>query len=193
MFRKVLVTLFVLGIPAIVMAQTRVDVDRHKDFRQYKTFTVQVGPIVRADGVVDERNTLAENRLRDAITREFEARGMEPTEVGADLVVRVSSRDTERTAVYSTGYQPYWGWGFRRRFGYWGPRAYWGYGPYAGDVWTRRYVDNAVMIDVVDRATGDLVYRAQVSDEVGKDLDKNVTKAVDKALKKFPVKELSSN
>jgi hypothetical protein len=40
-------------------------------------------------------------------------------------------------------------------------------------------------------ATGALLYRAEVTDEIGKNRDKNVTKAIDKALEKFPIKELS--
>ena len=64
MLRKVLVILWLLALPAVAVAQTRVDVDRQKDFSRYKTFTLQVDPPIRADGVVDEQNTLAENRLR---------------------------------------------------------------------------------------------------------------------------------
>ena len=61
-------------------------------------------PPVRADGAVDEENTLAEHRLRQAVTREFLARGLEETEFGADLTVRVSSREVERTDVRGSGW-----------------------------------------------------------------------------------------
>jgi hypothetical protein len=176
--------LWLVAVPAIAMAETRVDVDRHKDFSRYKTFTLQVDPPIRADGVVDEGNTLAENRLRQAVTREFQARGLEATDVGADLTVRVSSRETERTVVMSSGW-PGYPWGRFRRWGYWG----W----YDGNVWTRRYLEGSVAIDVVDRDTGDLVYRARVTDEIGNNLEKQVIKTVDKAFKKYPVKEIASN
>ena len=43
-------------------------------------------------------------------------------------------------------------------------------------------------VDAIDRDTGGYV-RAQVSDEVGGDLDRHVPKAIDQAFKKFPVKE----
>jgi Domain of unknown function (DUF4136) len=171
------------------MAQTRVDIDRHKDFSRYKTFSLQVDPPIRADGVVDEHNTLAENRLRLAVTREFQTRGMEATDRGADLTVRVSSRETERTIVESYGWHEYpWGWYSRR--GYWGRPGYWG--PYARDVWPHRYLEVSVTIDVIDHDTGGLVYRAQVTDEIGNDLDKQAIKTVDKAFKRFPIKEISS-
>jgi hypothetical protein len=45
-------------------------------------------------------------------------------------------------------------------------------------------------VDVFDRQTNALVYRAHVTDEIGKDLDKQVTRSIDKAFKKFPVKEI---
>jgi hypothetical protein len=44
-------------------------------------------------------------------------------------------------------------------------------------------------MDVIARDTGRLVYRAQVNDEIGSSLEKYVTKSVDRAFKKFPVKE----
>ena len=73
MFWKLFVTLLVLAFPVVVAAQTRVDLDRQKDFTRYKTFTLEVEPAIRADGVVDEFNTLAEKRLRQAVTRELQA------------------------------------------------------------------------------------------------------------------------
>ena len=190
MLRRALVTLFVLALPVVVTAQTRVDVDRHKDFSRYKTFTLEVDPPIRADGVVDEYNTLAESRLRQAVTREFQARGLEATDVGADLTVRVSSRETERTVVVDSGWNTYpWGWGRRR--GYWNRHGYWG--PYAHDVWTRRYLEGSVTIDVIEHDTSELVYRAQVIDEIGSNLDKHVIKTVHKAFKKFPLKEIAAS
>jgi hypothetical protein len=194
MSRKFVVTLLVLAVPVIAAAQTRVDLDRHKDFSQYKTFTLEVEPAIRADGVVDEYNTLAGKRLRQAVTRELQARGLEATDAVADLTVRVSSRETERTAVMDPGWgaypYPYWSWSRRWAFrggpGYWGP-----WGPYAGDVWPHRYLEESVTMDMIEAGTGELVYRAQVTGEIGNDRDKQAIKIVEKAFKKFPVKEVA--
>jgi Domain of unknown function (DUF4136) len=188
---KIFLTAWLVAFPAVALAEVRVDYDRHKDFSKYRTFDVEVGSLVRLDGSIDEQNTLAEDRLRGAVTRELLSRGLEPTDEGASLVVRISGRDTERTSLISTGpvYPRYY---VRRRWGYWGsPYRYgfWG-SPYYGDVWTRRYVEGALTVDVIERQTGALVYRAEVTNEVGKDLDKQVAKSIDKAFKKFPVKEL---
>ena len=47
------------------------------------------------------------------------------------------------------------------------------------------------MVDVIERSTGALIYRAKVTDEVDKNLDKQVAKAMDRAFKKFPLRELT--
>src|ERR687891_570268 len=62
MLRKFLVTFCVLTLPAVAAADVRVDYDRHKDFGRYRTFDVEIGSLVRSDGVPDDGNTLAENR-----------------------------------------------------------------------------------------------------------------------------------
>ena len=62
--------------------------------------------------------------------------------------------------------------------------------PFYNDVWTHRYLEGALTMDVIERDTGRLVYRAQVIDTIGNNLEKYVTKSVDRAFKKFPVKEL---
>jgi uncharacterized protein DUF4136 len=191
MSSKILLSIFLLALPAAASAaDVRVDYDRHKDFTKYRTFAVEVGPVVSADGIRDEHNTLSENRLRQAVTREFTTRGLEPAESGSDLVIRVSSRDSMRTSILSSGWSyPWYGRRAFRRWGYWG---YYGDPFYYGPVYTRRYLEGSLTVDVVERTTGALVYRAHVTDEVGKDLDKDVAKAMDKAFKKYPVKELSN-
>ena len=190
MLGKIVLTSWLVAFPAVALADVRVDYDRHKDFGQYRTFDVEVGPLVQLDGSADERNTIAENRLREAVTRELLSRGLEPTDTGANLIVHVSGRDTERVSIHRTA-SPYFGY-WHRRWGYWNRAhrfGYWG-APYYDDVWARRYVESAVTVDVIERQTGALVYRARVADELGKDLDHEVAKSIDKAFKKFPVKEL---
>ena len=191
---RAMIVMSLLALPMGAAAQVRVDFDRHLDFRQYRTFDVAVGPLVRADGTTDEHNTLAEDRLRRAVASELTARGLESTSEGADLLVRVSGRDIERTEVVSSGFShfpTYWYRPVRLRDGrilYVRTYDYWRR-PFYDDAWTRRYLEGALTVDVVERDTGRLVFRAQVNDEIGGNLDKYVAKSVDRAFKKFPVKE----
>jgi hypothetical protein len=71
---------------------------------------------------------------------------------------------------------------FVRSFDYWSR-------PFYDDVWTRRYLEGALTVDVVERDTGRLVFRVQVNREIGNNLEKYVAKSVDRAFKDFPVKE----
>jgi hypothetical protein len=193
MLRSILVV-SLLALPMGAAAQVRVDFDRRQDFSQYRTFDVAVGPLVRADGITDEVNTLAEDRLRRAVVSELAARGLELTSTGADLVVRVSARDTERTDVIRSGFShfpTFWYRPVRLRNGrvaYVRSYDYWRR-PFYDDVWTRRYVEGALTMDIVERDTGRLVFRARVTEEIGSNPEKYVAKAVDRAFKKFPVKE----
>jgi hypothetical protein len=186
MFWRTFVTVWLVVCPVVAMAETRVDINRHKDFSRYKTFTLEVSAPVRG-GEVDENNTIAQNRLRRAITNELQMRGLSPVDSGADLTVRAGSRETERTELMSSGpaypfgwYGP-WGYGYG---GYWAS-PYWG-----GNVWTYRYFEGTTTIDLIEPATGDLVYRAEVIrkvDDDEEDLDDDAMKIAHKAFKKFPV------
>jgi hypothetical protein len=187
MVRSVLVSVWLLAFPVIAAADTRVDFDPTKDFSRYKTFAVEVGTLIDSDGAVDEGNTLAEYRLREAVVHQFQLRGLEESE-NADLIVRVSRRESERTVVTGSRY-PYWGgyWG-----GYWGPYGHWGPG-YYDDVSTFQYIEEKVTFDIRERGTDELVYRAQVTDEAEgdiEDLAKQARKIARKAFKKYPVRML---
>jgi len=176
-------------LPSLAAAQVRVDLDRGEDFSRFKTFQVTVGPLVGTDGRVDEHNTLAEERLRRAVTAELGTRGLESTDVNPDLLIRVSGRSHERTELVNGGLNSYpvfyRRYRYGRSYGYWGRQFY-------NDVWTRQYLEGSYTVDAIDRDTGRLVYRAQVSNEIGGDLEKHVRKAIDQAFKKFPVKELAN-
>jgi len=187
--RAIAVVSSLVLLPSLAAAQVRVDYDRGEDFSRFKTFRVAIGPLVGADGRVDETNTLAEDRLRRAVSAELSARGLEAADANPDLIVRVSARNHERTELvtgalnsYPVYYRRYW---YGRAYGYWGRQYY-------NDVWTRRFVEGMYTVDVIDPDTSRLVYRAEVANEIGGDLEKHVRKAIDQAFKKFPVKELAN-
>jgi hypothetical protein len=187
--RNVFASVCLLAFPVIAMAETRVDIDRNKNFSQFKTFAVEVSPPIR-HGEVDEANTIGMNRLRRAITSALRARGLTLTDGEADVTVRVTSRETERTELVSAWpadpYGWYGGWGYAH-VGYWG--APYAAGFWGDDVWTYRYLEGTTAIDVIERATGDLVYRAEVTatvDDDEDDLDDDAARIARKAFKKFP-------
>ena len=98
-------------------------------------------------------------------------------------------RDTERTEIVSSGFGQYPTYGYRPvrlrsgRIVYLRTYSYWNR-PFYDDVWTRRYLEGTLTVDVIERDTGGLLYRAEVDNEVGDNLEKDVAKAVDRAFKK---------
>jgi hypothetical protein len=186
MLWSVFVTLWLLVVlPAVAAAETRTDIDRSKNFNQFKTFTVEVSKPV-SNGQVDEDNTITQERLRRAVEYQLRLHGLtQATTTPPDVVVRVTHRENERAELVGTGY-PYgwygpWGYGYG---GYWGA-------PYWGDVWTYYYIEGTTRVDVIESATGDLVYRGEVQkkvDDDDEDLNRDAMKIAKKAFKKFPVR-----
>ena len=145
MFRSVLTGVWLLAFTAAATADTRHEIAFGKPFNSYKTFTVEVNAPIDIYGQVDEDNTIAENRLREAVTREFQARGLEPVESGGDLTIKVSSRMSEQTVLVGNGY----GYGYP---GYW-RAGYWGYGYGYGSVWPYTYIQGDWRFDVMENST----------------------------------------
>ena len=182
MFRSVLTSLCVLAFTAVATAETRVDIAHGKPFYSYKTFSVEVSVPIDIYGQPDEDNTISEDRLRQAVARELQARGLEYVETGGDLTVKVSSRMSEQTAIYSNGYGYGYPGFYGAGYGGWG----YGYGGYGG-VWSYTYIQGDWRFDVMENSSGDLVYRGEYMDDVGKNLAKETNKAAYKAFKKYPV------
>lgn len=178
---------WLLAVPVSTMAKTRVEINHTKNFRLYKTFAVEVEPPIRADGTVDEHNTIVLNSQRQAVAYQLRMRGLSETDVDPDLIVRVSSRETEIVAYWGYPYGWYGPWGYG---GYWGS-GYWygpGYGYWGGGVWPYTYSRADVKFDVFERSSGDLVYRGQVWKDVDEDdLSDKAMKFARKAFKKFPI------
>lgn len=184
MGRSFLAALWLLVLPALAVADTRVDINHSKNFSQYKTFAVEIAPPIDQYGDVDENNTILVDRLRRAVAYQLVQRGLQQSD-NPDLIIRVSSRENERTELNSFGGPyPYYGYGWGGA--YWGPWGYWG-----GDVYTYTYLEERVVVDVRERATGDLVYRAQVRREAEDDLDdlaEHTSKTARKAFKDYPIR-----
>jgi Domain of unknown function (DUF4136) len=180
-----LVTLWLLALPAVAAAETRIDISPSANFSRYKTFTIEVSPPVRY-GQVDEDDTITENRFRRVADYQLRLRGLTPSDTNPDLIVKISRNVFEQTELVSTGGYPYgwhgpWGYGYG---GYWGA-------PYWGNVYTYTYLEGWTRFDVIDSATGQLAYRAEVTKRVDKDeedQDHDAIKIAQKAFKKFPVR-----
>jgi hypothetical protein len=174
------VALFLLGAGAAIAQDVRYDFDKDKDFSKYKTYKW-----VAIKGA-DLPDDLTSKKITSAIDAELAAKGMTKTEGDtADLYIGYQTaigQEKEFTS-YNTG----WGYG-----------AGWGGGWYGGGMAsTTTYGSTSTVyvgqldVSIYDPAQKQLVWRGVAT----KTLDpkakpekkqKNITKAVQKLLKKYP-------
>lgn len=186
MLWSVFVTIWLLVLPAVAAAETRIDISPSANFSRYKTYKVEVNPPIQY-GQVDEDDTITENRFRRVVDYQLRLHGLTASDTDPDLIVRVSRRVYEQTELvgggpgYPYGWYGPWGYGYG---GYWGA-------PYWGNVYTYTYLEGWTRIDVIESDSEQLAYRAEVTRRVDKDeedQDRDAVKIAAKAFKKFPVR-----
>ena len=162
---RIFVVLSVMSVGGIAFGMNvKTDYDKSFDFGRLKTFAFKDQK--RQSGGLLERNTLLDNRIRDSLKKELEARGFRyQPDGGADFVIAYYAREKERAEVEPLGYgMPYrWRWG-------WGP-----------GVWTRYYTQGSVIVDFVGPTSNQLIWRGRVTDTV-RGLDQS-EKQIDKGAK----------
>ena len=168
---RVLIVLHLMMAGAIVFGMNvKTDYDRSFDFGRLKTFAFSDQR--KRDGSLLQRNTLVDNRIREALKRDLEARGFRYQPDGqADFVIAYYARERERAEVEPIGYgMPHrWRWG-------WGPR-----------VWTHYYTQGSVIADFIEPTSNQLIWRGRVTDTVnGLDQsDKQINKGAEALVKHF--------
>ncbi len=137
------------------------DYDHDVDFSKYKTF-----------GWYDHSETkykpehgsqIVDTRILRAITSELVKKGFTqvPTDQ-ADILITYHTSSEEKIEVYNSGYgYGYGGWG-----GYWG-MGYGGYGGYGGPR-AYQYDVGTLIIDIIDGAKNDLVWRGMLQKTLSK-------------------------
>jgi hypothetical protein len=164
-------------------ARARSDFDREAVFTYYNTFD-WIAPPVRAseEGVQSDpegpfaRNSLLDKRIRAAVNGNLEARGFRHLESG-ESDFRLNYHVTFKDNLVGSGSD----------FGYFGHYRRGGFS--SGFNWSvRQYQEGTIIIDIVDRAKDQLVWRGWV---VRRNRDGNfdeaeIARAVNLILKRFP-------
>ncbi len=155
------------------LAGISVDHDKSVDFSKYGTFTIRqatepVSPLMR-------------QRLIQAIEVQLGADGLEKVEEGADLhvVIHVAIGTEKVIRADSWGYGGHPGWG---GWGGWGTTT----------VNVRDVSVGTLLLDIVDTASNQLVWRGVATDSLPKKsekLEKKIYKTVDKLFRHFPPEE----
>lgn len=179
--------MFAFGVSRAGAQDVRYDFDKDKDFSKYKTY--KWVPIKGAD----EPDALTAKRITDAVDAELAAKGMTKTD-GDNADLYIGYQTAVGTEKQYTSYNTGWGYGPG-----WGGGWY-GYG--GGMSTTTTYGSTSTVyigqldLSMYDPATKQLVWRGVATKTLDpkakpEKKDKNVTKAVNKLLKKYPPEKKS--
>ena len=123
------------------------DYDKSADFSNYKTFSWVPNASLTKNVANYQISPLMEKRVREAVNAELEKSGMKLVDVAqADVLINYhASVDTKIDVdTFNVGYGARWN--------------YWGMG-YNTQTTTREYEVGTLILDVVDRASNQLVWR----------------------------------
>ncbi len=178
-------TKWILPIAALALvlapaAQAKINVDYSDDadFSSYKTYAWKDGTPVD--------NQLIERRIRAAIDEQLAAKGWKKVEGEADcyLLTHASVEGQTRVDVNNFGYAGH-GWG-----GWGGWHGYGHPGAFGStSVNVREVQIGTLLVDILDGASGDLVWRAVATGTVRNNpskSEKRINKGAAKMFRKFP-------
>ena len=151
-------------------ATVKTDYDKDYDLGRLKTFTFKEQRRSNVDLL--RTDTLLDNRIKDALRSQLEARGFHYTSDGdADFAVAYFASRKEKLNIEDFGY------GMPRRWR-------WGFGP---RLWTSYYTVGSVVVDFIDPSSQQLIWRGIASETVSgvNPSDKQVSKGAEDLVKHF--------
>ncbi len=171
---RTLITASVVMLPALVSAQdVKIDFDKAYDFSMVKTYSIAIG--------TTWGNDLSQRRVLTEIDEAIAAKGWKKVDAGkADVtVVLHGASQTKRSA--NTFYSGTGGYGGYRYGGFGGTAT-------ASTV-VNEYQVGALVVDIFDTKSKNLVFRGTAEDEISDNPEKNakrLEKASTKLFKNFP-------
>jgi hypothetical protein len=164
-------------------AQATSDYDKDTDFSKYKTYSF-------AGWQKDCEKQLTDfdqKRITDALTSEFESRGVNMVDGAADATVTiyiVLQNETSTTAYTDYtggfGFAPRWGWG-----------AGMGMGTATTTLQQDNYIEGTLVVDMYDSNSKKLVWQGVIKSQVNENpqkREKTIPKNIRKLMKGYPVK-----
>jgi len=175
-----------VGAGAIAYAaDVHTDFDKHADFSRIRSYCW---------GQVSTANPMFEQRVRDAVDKNLQAKGWQQSSGGsceAEVFAKGDVHNQTELQTYYTGLGG--GWGGRWGWGGWGWRDGW-WGPGLGATTTTEVSKpvGSLVIDIFDGQSKSLIFRGIAEGDVSKDPDKNTShlnKDIDKMFDHFPPKK----
>jgi hypothetical protein len=151
--------------------QVKTDYDRGVHFGQYKTYSWEQ---------VKTKDALDVDRIKTAVNAALAAKGWTLVDSGGDVsVIAIEmTHDQQTLNTFYDGFGGGWGW---RRFG--------GGGLEEATTTTETYKVGALVVDLFDAKTKQLIWRGASSDTLSNNSDKNIKnldKGVEKMFQHFP-------
>jgi len=178
----ILVTIFIFTSNSI--AQVNSDYDKSTDFKKYKTVSFG-GWEKESDKIL---NDFDKKRITDALTNEFNSRGIKLVDANGDttvtlyLVIKNKSNITAYTNFNG-------GLGYAGRWGF-GRGIYGGVGSASTSLSENEYREGTIVIDLYDTAQKKLIWQGDMTTEVQEKSvkrEKSIPKNIKKLMKRFPV------
>ena len=179
--KNIYLLIILFFISSSSQAQVKADYDKEFDFESVKTYDI-IGWQKDSDQIL---NRFDKERLLDALTAEFESRGMKEVDGNADvdITLYVVLQQKTSTSAYTTfnggyGYRGRWGWG------------YGGMGSASTTYSETDYLQGTFVIDMYNAGTKDLVWQGVITDTVKEKpekREKTIPKKMKKLMKKYPV------
>jgi len=132
--------------------QTTDDYDPAVDFTRYRSYAWEPHSLELSDRLID--TDLLRVRVQRAVDSELERKGFAPAAEGTTPDLRVEYHVSSREKVDLVTFPSSWGYG---------PGWYWGIGT---EVQAREYTQGTLVLDFVDGATKQLVWRGTASAEI---------------------------
>lgn len=177
---KVLRTFAVLALVSLMAGgvatamQVKTDYDKAYDFSKVKTFSVKLG--------TSWNNEIGEKRVVEAVEAKLASLGWaKADEATADAHVVIHGATTQKQDLqtFYTGYAGGYGWGG------------WGMGMGTATTTSVTYTEGTLVLDIFDRGSQALFFRASANDTLSTKAEKNqkkLVKALNKIFYDFPPK-----
>ena len=163
---------------ACTSIDVRTDFDPAANFTKFKTFAFAGLTETNKGSVFD--NSLTRKRIESAVGRELTGKGLQQVglDQNPDLLVHYWIGVQEKQRVQGTGPTGGYGW-----------RAGYGSGPGYGTVMTYEYKEGTLILDLVEPAMKELVWRATMVANLEESTQENIElgkKAIAKAFEQYP-------
>jgi hypothetical protein len=163
--------LLLLAFAVTAVAQNvHTDYDKHADFSQFHTYSWVK---------VKTENPLWEQRIKDAVDKQLQAKGWQRVDSGGDVALTAvgAAKNQQEYQTFYNGFGPGWRWG--------------GFGNEATTT-VQNYKVGTLVVDMYNAQNKELLWRGTSDDTLSDNPQKNeqkLDKAVDKMFDHFPPKE----